>query len=188
MNHKRKKRALLLCLVVMICGLFLYCSGYLYYKNYVWLPHLPDPSMIDYVEKEAPRTYYYLKMENNNYLYRMSFPSITGFIRSHCVFDAVSNTNYYDDDYVPEDGIEVPNHVDYGDHSKYAFTIACRLDMKGKIKFFGCFVDATCFWLSPDLELINEADLSDADMQLYQDAKPEMEALCKSLCDIFSLE
>ncbi|HAG12352.1 MAG TPA: hypothetical protein DCG49_00640 [Ruminococcus sp.] len=57
MNHKRKKAAF------DLPGrdhlrLFLYCGGYLYYKNYVWLPHLPDPSMIEYVEKEAPRTYY----------------------------------------------------------------------------------------------------------------------------------
>lgn len=194
---KKKKIALFIVLGAVLSLALIYCGTYHYYKKYVWMPHLPDESMIDYIDETKSRTYYYLKMEDIRYQYCISFPTLYGFLGSNCVFDVVSSIQD-DDEHVRINENGEKEYYESPSDSKFAFTLAGRLNLKGKVKLFNCVVNAippeeNCaaaayFSLSPDLKLKNEDELSEAEKNLFQQAYPEMKTLCDNMYHIFSLE
>lgn len=189
----KKKRAIIILSVAALI-LLVYTGAWMYCLHFIWLPHLPDQSKIDRVETEKAWTYYYLKEDENGYLFRMLVPSFSGFLGGRCVLDAVSSI-------VIDDTDQNGNYEIEGHHiteiSDYSFTAACPLNFKGEIKSFGIVVNATvpdddcaavaCFNISPDMVLENEEELSAPELKLYRETLPEIEKICKKFHELFSI-
>ena len=189
-----KKKPLIITLSVAALILLIYTGAWMYCLHFIWLPHLPDQSKIDRVETEKAWTYYYLKEDEDGYLFRMLVPSFSGFLGSHCVLDAVScmaiNETDGNDDF--ETGSRYREVI-----SNFSFIVACPLNSKCEIKSFGFVVNAAvpdddcaaaaCFNISPDLELENKEELTAAELKLYQAVLPEIERVCKKFHELFSV-
>lgn len=189
-----KKKPLIITLSVAALLALMYTGAWLYCRHFIWLPHLPDQSKIDRVETEKAWTYYYLKEDEDGYLFRMLVPSFSGFLGSHCVLDAVSCIVINDTDQSGDD--ETGNHH-IAEISDFSFTAACPLNFKGEIRSFGFVVNAAVsdddcaaaayFDISPDMELENEEELTVAELKLYQAVLPEIERVCKKFHELFSV-
>ena len=188
-----KKKPVFIILSVAALITLIYTGTWLYCKHFIWLPHLPDQSKIDHVETIGGYTYYYLKIDEDGYLYRMLVPSFSG-IGARWVLDAVSCIVIDDPEINGEEETENRKILKSSDIS---FTAACPLNLKGEVKSYGFMINATfpdddCasvayFDLSPDMELNNKDELSAPELKLYQKSLPEMERICKKFHELFSV-
>ena len=193
-----KKKSLIIILSIIICIPAIYFGTWLFFKQFVWMPHVKNATEKLTEKKDAAtgETTYHTEADSLGDHYYISIPRI-GIFDCHIAnypSIIVDNSSAIQD----ERGNTLYNsYLENG--SDFRVLIMGRFSYDGSIQKYKCDVDRfsssqtsehsdnAFFIIGSDGTLINEVELSNKELQLYEDAKDEITRIINKSNEIFSI-
>lgn len=195
---KKKKKAIVFTILSLFIIALLYIGVWLFYYYVIWMPHVVKEARYK-IDKDsvARKTAYSIEPDERYDTYTISIPWFGSF---NCSIKMSGAVGFDDDNYIlKEDGDkEYPLHTMSG--SDFNYHMIAPLNWKGHIKEYHFNVtpysEKSCskynssaeFLINKNGKLLNESDLSQKQIEMYEEANTEIKEIIEKANSRFNFD